>query len=219
MYNTLLFDMDGTVLDTLGDLTEAINYTMRQFDEPEHTLDEVRSYVGNGPIKLMERSLPNGLDTENFDEQLAVYKAYYAEHNRDYTKPYDGIVELMKDARSKGMKTGIVSNKHHSAVVELADYFFGDLVDVAVGNKPGAKTKPSPDVVFTAMEELDAKPQDCVYIGDSDVDAATAEAAGLDCILVTWGFRSREFLEKQKAVAVIDTAEELREYVLTNTES
>ena len=216
MYKTLLFDMDGTVLDTIGDLTAAINHTMRFFGEPEHTIDEVRSYVGNGPIKLMERSIPGKVDADNFEEHLRIYKEYYALHDRDLTKPYDGIPELMKEARSKGIKIGIVSNKHHSAVVELSDYFFGDLVDVAVGNKPNAKTKPSPDVVFEAIKELGADPLSCVYIGDSDVDAATAEAAGLDCILVSWGFRPKELLKKQKAIAVVDDVRELRDFLLTN---
>ncbi len=215
MYNTLLFDMDGTVLDTLGDLTEAVNYALRHFGEPEHTIDEIRTYVGNGPIKLMERSLPGAVDKDTFEAHLKVYKDYYAMHDRDLTVPYDGIVELMKDAKADGKKIGIVSNKHDSAVVELSDHFFGDLVDVAVGNKPGAKTKPDPAVVYSALKELDATPESCVYIGDSDVDAATAEAAGLDCILVSWGFRPRSLLEKQKAVAVADTVEELREILLT----
>ncbi len=218
MYKTLIFDMDGTVLDTLGDLTEAINHTMRTFSEPEHTIDEIRSFVGNGPIKLMERSVPRKLDEKEFNEHLRIYKEYYAAHNRDLTKPYDGIVELMQRAKSEGMKIGIVSNKHHSAVVELSEYYFKGLVDVAVGNKPGAKTKPDPEVVFDAMETLGAKPDTTVYIGDSDVDAATAEAAGLDCILVTWGFRSRELLEKQRSVAVVDTVKELLDFVLTKND-
>ena len=210
MYQTLLFDMDGTVLDTLGDLTAAINYTMRQYGEPEHTIDEIRSYVGNGVVKLLERSIPNGHEAKNFDEQMKTYQDYYAIHDRDLTKPYDGILELMEWARQQGIRIGIVSNKHHSAVVELSEHFFGDLVDAAAGNKPGGKTKPDPTVVFDVMDELSAEPGTTVYIGDSDVDAATAANAGLDCILVSWGFRPKELLLEQKAKAVVDSVDELK---------
>ncbi len=212
-YKTILFDMDGTVLDTLGDLTAAINHTMRSFGEPEHTIDEVRSYVGNGPIKLLQRSIPADREVDDFDEQLACYKEYYALHDRDNTKPYDGIVELMSDMKAAAKNIGIVSNKHDSAVTELADHFFTGVYDVAIGNRPGAKTKPDPTVVYEAMERLGAEKATSVYVGDSDVDAATAEAAGIDCILVTWGFRDRILLEKQRSVAVVDTVRELREII------
>lgn len=211
MYKTLLFDMDGTVLDTLGDLTAAVNYTLRHFNEPEHTEDEIRSFVGNGVRKLIARSVPDGFDNPSFEEQLSFYQAYYKEHDRELTKPYDGIVELMKEAKEKGIKIGIVSNKQHPAVVDLSDHFFGDLVDVAVGNKPYGKMKPKPDpdIVFTAMESLSADPSSTVYIGDSDVDAKTAENAGVPCILVSWGFRPKDFLEKQNCIAVVDNTDEL----------
>ena len=199
------------MLDTLGDLTAAVNYTMRQFGEPEHTIDEIRGFVGNGVVKLMERSI--GRPVDNFDEQMKCYQDYYAVHDRDLTRPYDGITELMRWAREQGMKLGIVSNKHHSAVTELAEYFFGELIDAAVGNKPGARTKPDPAVVYDTMERLGAKRETTVYIGDSDVDAATAANAGLDCILVSWGFRPRELLLEQRAVAVVDTVDELKKYL------
>ena len=213
MYKTLLFDMDGTVLDTLGDLTAAINYTMEKFGQPKHTLEEVKSYVGDGIVKLLERSIPNGRGAFNFDEQLETYKEYYAAHNRDLTRPYDGILELMKTAKDEGLNVGIVSNKHQSAVTELTKYYFGDLVDVAVGNRPDSKPKPDPAVVFEALNELGADPDTALYIGDSDVDARTAEAAGLDCVLVAWGFRDRTVLEKQKSVAVVDNVDELMAFL------
>ena len=213
MYKTVLFDMDGTLLDTLGDLTAAVNYTMRQFDEPEHTIDEIRSFVGNGIIKLLERSIPADRKEDDFDSQLMTYREYYAAHDRDTTKPYEGMVELLKELKKAGIKTGIVSNKHHSAVVDLSEYYFDGLVDAAVGNSPGVGTKPDPGVVYATMEKLGAKKETTLYVGDSDVDAMTAANAGVDCVLVSWGFRPKELLLGQQSKAVVDTAGELRDII------
>ena len=201
--------MDGTVLDTLDDLTDAINHVMEVYGHPLHTREEVRSFVGNGAVKLLQRALPEGEKDPEFEEKMACYKEYYAAHNCDKTKPYPGILELLSELKKQGIKTGIASNKHHTAVVQLYESFFKESCDCAVGNGEGRRTKPYPDSLLYVMECLGASPETTVYVGDSDVDAETAKNTGLPCILVSWGFREREKLEKLRVAAVCDTTEEV----------
>lgn len=212
-YETILFDMDGTILNTLEDLKDAVNYVMRQNDEPEHSLEEIRTFVGNGMKKLMIRSIPGGEENPTFEKQFKEYQDYYPPHSKIKTKPYDGILEFMKECKARGVKLAVVSNKQQPAVTELAEYYFENLFDAAIGDGEGRKVKPAPDAPFEAMKRIGANPKTTLYVGDSDVDAKTAENANLDCVLVTWGFRERELLEKQKHIAIIDSVNELYQFI------
>lgn len=206
-YKTVLFDLDGTLLDTLEDMTDALNRTMRKFGLPERTLKEVRSFVGNGARRLIE--LATGAEGERLEEILAVYKKDYDENYLIKTAPYPGILELLKTLRQNGVRTGVVSNKPDSTVQELSEALFQELADVSVGEKAGIRRKPAPDTVLAAMEQLGASKADTVYVGDSEVDIATARAAGIPCISVTWGFRDRDVLIEAGARTFADSSEEL----------
>ena len=208
-YRTILFDLDGTLLNTIEDLASSVNYVMRTYGQPEHSVDDVRRMVGNGARRLMERAIPSGADCPTFEEELALQKEYYLAHSRVATKPFDGIIPLLQECQNRGIMTGVVSNKDHPAVRELCYYFFKDLVTESVGNGEGRRVKPYPDSCYEAMMRLAADKAGTLYVGDSEVDAQTAANAGIDCVLVSWGFRPRRLLEEQDAVAVIDSPEEL----------
>ncbi len=204
-----VFDMDGTILDTLADLHVCTNFALRKNGFPERTLDEIRCFVGNGLRRLAERAVPADADPAAVDAVFADLKAHYAQHAQDYTKPYDGIIPLLLTLRGAGVKTAVVSNKVDSAVAELTAGFFPGLFDVSVGERPGRQLKPAPDAVIAALRELGVSKEDAVYIGDSEVDFATARNAGLPCISVTWGFRSREALQALAPDWLVDTPAEL----------
>lgn len=212
-YETILFDMDGTVLDTLEDLKDAVNYVLRTNNEPEHDLDTIRRFVGNGMKKLMIRAIPGGEENPTFEKQFQEYQDYYPPHSRIKTKPYDGITEFLEECKTRGVKVGIVSNKQQIAVTELAEYYFKGLTQAAVGDGEGRQVKPAKDAPLEAMKRLEANPATTLYVGDSDVDGQTAKNAELDCVLVTWGFRDREVLEKQDHIAIIDSVEELYQFI------
>lgn len=194
--NTVIFDMDGTVLYTLVDLRDATNVILKQYGYPERSLEEVRRFVGNGIRRLIERAVPEGVagDTDKIDRMFKDFSAWYDVHCLDHTGPYDGIPELLQDLKAEGYRLAIVSNKLDTAVKELNEKFFADAVSVAIGEKPGVRKKPAPDTVFEALKELGSTAAESVYIGDSDVDIETAENAGMPCISVLWGFRDRDFL-------------------------
>lgn len=192
---TCIFDLDGTLLNTIDDLANAVNYALRQNNMPEHTVDEVRWMVGNGVRTLMRRALPSDADDVLYEKAYADFQVYYKEHNLDFTRPYDGIIELLAALKQKGVKMAVVSNKIDTATKPLVKHFFGDYIDVAVGDTPDVQNKPAPDMVFKAIRELGETPENCIYIGDSNVDLETAKNAGLPCISVLWGFRDRKFLE------------------------
>ncbi len=215
MYRFAIFDLDGTLLDTLDDLAAAVNAALSAHGKPTRTRDEVRSFVGDGVALLVERALPDGRNYPAFDACLADFKRVYAENSRVYTRPYEGVPALLARLRERGIRVAVVSNKYAAAVRELCAYYFGDLVEVAVGERPEVKKKPAPDTVFEAMRTLGLNPDSpadraaCVYIGDSDVDILTARAAGLDCISVLWGFRDEAFLLRAGAAATAANVEEL----------
>lgn len=206
-YDSVIFDMDGTLLDTLEDLCDAVNATLRHFGFPERTLEEVRTFVGNGVAVLVFSSLPDGTNEETKAAALAYYKDYYGSHNMIKTGVYPGVTELLGKLNSMGVPCAIVSNKVDSAVRELAEIFFPGLVKIAIGEKEGIRRKPAPDSVFAAMDAIGSKKP--VYVGDSEVDVATAKAAGIDGIFVTWGFRGREALSRCGGEVIVDSAEEL----------
>lgn len=189
----VIFDLDGTLLDTLDDLRDALNYTLHAFGYPQRTLDEVRRFVGNGIPNLIERATSPDAPIQ---EMLDVFLPYYQRHNMDKTRPYAGVSEMLDRLKEQGRLMAIVTNKVHAASQALCGRFFPQ-VDVVVGSQPGLPNKPAPGMVRTAMERLGVGPEETVYVGDSEVDLATARNTGLDCVCVTWGFRDREELERQ----------------------
>lgn len=199
MIKTVIFDLDGTLLNTLEDLKEATNFALSQFNYPKRSLEEVRCFVGNGVRKLIERAVPK--DCENIEECLTVFKKNYSEIMCNHTTPYNGILKILSDLKSEGVKIGVVSNKFDSAVKELCQKYFGNLVDVAIGQADDVPKKPAPDGVFKAMKELNADKISTIYIGDSEVDVETAKNAKLPCIGVTWGFRDKKNLEGADFIA------------------
>ncbi len=201
------------MLDTLEDLTDSCNETLRELGYAEHTIDEVRQFVGNGLGVLMEKTLPDGRKNPDFDRALQLLRDTYARNWQNKTKPYTGVLELIAQLNDKGLKTGIVSNKPDEQVKELAQlYFKGHIsAEAAVGEKEseGIRRKPAPDSVFSVMKILGGDKEHSVYVGDSDVDLATARNAGLPCISVCWGFRSRAFLIKNGATRLADKPEDI----------
>lgn len=209
-YKLVIFDLDGTILDTLDDLADATNHALKSCGLPTRTVDEVRRFVGNGIHLLIERAVPAGTDADTVEEVFEVFKAYYKNHSADKTKPYDGVCELMGNLREDGYEVAVLSNKADFAVQDLCRDYFPGMIDYAAGEKEGIRRKPYPDAVFALLEACGVSAADAVYVGDSEVDVATAENAGLDGISVTWGFRSREWLEEHGAKVFADTTDELR---------
>jgi phosphoglycolate phosphatase len=208
-YTTVIFDLDGTLLNTLDDIHESVNYSLSWFDFPEQTVEQTRAYVGNGASKLIERSLPQRKDTPNFDEILAFYVKHYNDNSLIKTAPYEGVMDLLRELSEKEYKLAVVSNKPDKTVRFLVRHFFGGLISVAIGEKTGINRKPAPDTVNAAMNELFSFPYECVYVGDSEVDITTAKNAGIDCISVPWGFRSRDFLVESGAKMIANNPSEL----------
>lgn len=202
-----IFDLDGTLLDTLADLHSAVNHALRVNSMPERSLDEVRLMVGNGVRKLMLRAIPDGDGNPFFEKAFSDFRAYYSEHSFDNTKPYDGILPLLAKLKGRGVKMAVVSNKMDAATKPLVKRFFGDYIDVAIGENEaeGIKRKPASDMVLKAIEELGVKADDCVYVGDSDVDIQTANNSKISCISVLWGFRDRDFLASMGAQCFVES--------------
>lgn len=208
MYKLAVFDMDGTILDTLEDLKDSTNFALEKCGYPTRSYDEVRRFVGNGIRKLIERAVPEGLTTEQIDRVHEVFTEHYKVHCADKTKAYDGIKPLLEKLRASGVKTAVVSNKADYGVQELCREYFDGLFDYAVGEREGIRRKPAPDAVNEALRVLGIDKSEAVYIGDSDVDFETAKNAELPCISVLWGFRDEEFLrEKGATLFVRDPAE------------
>ncbi len=195
-YTTYIFDLDGTLLNTLDDLAASTNHALWSMGMPERTIEEVRRFVGNGVRKLIERAVPEGSSPVVVDEALSRFRQHYLEHNLDTTRPYDGIEEMLKRLKARGCRLAIVSNKFYAATQELARHFFPDTIEVAIGEHEaeGIRRKPAPDTVEEALRQLGVGKEGAVYVGDSDVDVLTARNSGLPCISVLWGFRTKEFL-------------------------
>lgn len=195
-YDTVIFDLDGTLLNTLEDLADAVNHVMKENGYPQRTLDEVRRFVGNGIRRLMEQAVPEHVTDEEFERVFEEFRNYYTAHCQIKTCAYDGIMPLLEKLYTENYAMAIVSNKNHAAVCELNDIYFKDYIEVAIGQKDGIRKKPAPDTVFQALKELGKTVENAVYVGDSEVDFATAENSGMDCALVTWGFRTAEELKE-----------------------
>lgn len=209
--DTVIFDLDGTLLDTLDDLADAMNVTLSKHGLPQRTRDQSRMAVGNGLRMMMKRSLPLGENTPGFEEILEDFRGYYKDHSQIKTKAYDGIKEMMRSLAQRDYSFAIVSNKPDEAVKALAKSYFGEFDIVASGEneKAGIPKKPSPEMVFKALDVLGKSAGNAVYVGDSDVDIITAKNAGMTCISVTWGFRSEEFLRENGAEILARTPSEL----------
>ena len=208
-YKTYIFDLDGTLLNTLNDLHASCNYALRTHGMPERSLEEVRQFVGNGVKKLMERAIPDGLDNPLFEETLQTFRQHYLLHNLDTTLPYPGIMEMLQQLKAQGKRIAVVSNKFYAATQDLCKHFFGDTIQVAIGEREDIKKKPAPDTVLEALRQLQVTRQDAVYVGDSEVDVETARNSGIPCISVLWGFRSKSFLLSHGATTFIETPNEL----------
>ena len=193
-YDTAVFDLDGTLIDTLEDLKNSVNFALRSFSFPERTYDEVKSFVGNGVARLMNLSAPQDASEEVRRNLLSVFKQHYMEHSRVFTAPYPGITELLSSLKQAGIKIAVVTNKMQPAAVDIVNSFFGDTVDVIIGQVDGLAQKPEPDGVWRAIELLGSERENSVYIGDSDVDCLTASNSGIPIIGCVWGFRGRQTL-------------------------
>lgn len=212
-FTLVIFDLDGTVLDTLEDLADSVNHALIANGFTARTLTEIRAFVGNGIRNLILRSLPAGADDETLGRTLPDFRAHYAAHCADKTRPYEGIVGLIRTLRADGIKTAVVSNKTDDAVQKLAEKYFPGLFDYVAGEKAGIARKPAPDAVDAAVSALGEKKENAVYIGDSEVDILTAKNADMRCIAVTWGFRDEEHLRKNGAETIAHTVEELENYL------
>ena len=210
-YNTYIFDLDGTLLDTLQDLAASVNYALRKHGMPEHSIDDVRRFVGNGVRLLMERAIPDGAQNPDFEATFATFREHYMHHSLDTTRPYPGIPEVLAELKARGCRLAVVSNKMMAATQELIRHFFPDTIEVAIGEHEaeGIRKKPAPDTVFAALKELGVGKEDAVYVGDSDVDIQTARNSGLPCISVLWGFRDKDFLIKHGAETFVSKPSEL----------
>ena len=208
-YDTYIFDLDGTLLDTLGDLAASTNYALRANHLPEHSIDDIRRFVGNGVRKLMERAVPDGEQNPCFQQALNTFREHYTRHSIDTTNPYPGIIQLLTTLKEEGKMVAVVSNKFDAATKALCQHFFSSLIDVAIGESERVRKKPAPDTVEEALRVLGADKEKAVYVGDSDVDILTASNSGMPCISVTWGFRDRDFLIANGAVCLVENPEEI----------
>lgn len=208
-YDTIIFDLDGTLLDTIEDLTDSVNFALSMYGFPCRKMEEVRSFVGNGVARLMELSIPDGLNNPQYEKCLSDFRNHYSENMQNKTDAYKGIMELLAQLSKDEYKIAIVSNKFDKAVKELNEVYFGEYIKVAIGESENVAKKPAPDTVFKALEELGSTADKTVYIGDSEVDVKTAKNSGIVCVGVTWGFRDREVLEQKGADYIIDKPQEL----------
>lgn len=209
----VIFDLDGTVLDTLEDLADSVNSALCANGFPTRTLTEIRSFVGNGIKNLILRSLPHETDGDTADRVLTAFRAHYADHCADKTRPYDGIPALLAALKADGFRTAVVSNKTDGAVQRLALQYFPGLFDFVTGEREGVARKPAPDSVNAALSALGAKKENAVYVGDSEVDVLTAQNAGIPAVIVTWGFRDESFLREKGAELIAHDAEELEKLI------
>ena len=206
---TILFDLDGTLLDTLTDLANSCNHALREYGLPERTVDDIRLFLGNGVRRLIGQAVPQGEANPFYEDVLKSFREYYLEHQLDKTRPYPGILELLGELRRRGVRVAVVSNKFNDATCALCKHFFKGLVDVAIGEREGIRKKPAPDLVNEALRQLGAKRETAVYVGDSDVDIQTARNAGIPCISVLWGFRNRDFLISHGATTLVENPMEM----------
>ncbi len=212
-YKAVIFDLDGTLLDTLADLHDALNYALAAHGFPPRSLDEVRGFVGNGNWKLVQRGVPKGTDEETARAVFETFIPWYQAHSMDKTRPYDGVGETLDALKAAGIKMAIATNKVHSAALPLCQKFFPQ-ADLVVGSQEGLANKPAPDMLRYALERLGVPEAEAVYVGDTEVDIETARNAGLPCVCVAWGFRSRAEQKAAGGTVFADTAQALSQLLL-----
>lgn len=210
-YKLVIFDLDGTILNTLEDLYISVNFALLKNNLPQRSKEEVRRFVGNGIRLLIERAVPEKTESELTEKVFFDFKEHYAVHSMDNTKPYEGIKDLLTDLKSQGVKTAVVSNKADFAVQKLVSLYFDGMFDFVLGEMEGTNKKPAPDMVYKAIEAVDVSAEYVVYIGDSEVDIETADNSSVDCIIVDWGFREREYLLSCGAKVLASCVSELSE--------
>ena len=215
MKKLVIFDLDGTLLDTIADLAESANYALKQLGYPTHDIETIRTFVGNGINKLLERALPSHEQTEeNVIRMRSHFVPYYDIHNADLSTPYPGIVSLLEDLQAKGILIAVASNKYQKATVKLVKQYFPNIDFIEIlGQREGINVKPDPTIVFDILQKADVSKEDILYVGDSGVDMQTAINAGVDAVGVTWGFRPRAELESFQPMGLIDKAEDLLEFI------
>ena len=213
-YKAVLFDIDGTLLDTLEDLCDSTNHALAQMGYPLRGIEEIRRFIGNGAEKQIRRAVPEGTSEGKIMETLAAFRAYYQDHCQIKTKVYDGLLDVLSELKEKGVKMAVVSNKPDAAVKKLSREYFGDRLDYAIGPSDGVRCKPYPDMAEEALKALGVEKKDAVFVGDSEVDVQTGLNAGLDVIAVSWGFRSREVVIEAGAKMIADDASELEKLIL-----
>ena len=213
-YKAVLFDMDGTLLDTLEDLCDSTNHALAQMGYPLRGIEEIRRFIGNGAEKQIRRAVPEGTSEGKIMETLAAFRAYYQDHCQIKTKVYDGLLDVLSELKEKGVKMAVVSNKPDAAVKKLSREYFGDRLDYAIGPSDGVRCKPYPDMAEEALKALGVENKDAVFVGDSEVDVQTGLNAGLDVIAVSWGFRSRQVMIEAGAKMIADDASELEKLIL-----
>ncbi len=211
--STVIFDLDGTLLYTLEDLTDSTNFALDEFGYPKRTIDEVKSFVGNGVSLLIERSIPDGKNNPNFEKCLLKFKEHYSNNMYNKTKPYDGIIDLLTKLKQNNYNIAVVSNKFDEAVKSLVDKYFKNYVDIAVGQRENIEKKPAPDSVNEVIRTLNVEREECIFVGDSEVDIETAANAGIPCLSVTWGYKTIDFLYKHGASTLIYSPDDIWEMV------
>ena len=209
MKPAVIFDLDGTLLNTLGDLRAATNHALEVRGLPPHSMEEIRQFIGNGIRLLICRAMPEGTPEAEIDAALDDFKAYYAAHIHDRTVPYDGIPQLLTALRKRGIKVAVLSNKIDSASQQLIEYFFPGKTDVVFGEHVGVPRKPDPTSCRMVMQQLGVQPEQVLYVGDSGTDMQTAKNAGLYAVGVTWGFRSKEVLLEYGADILVHRPEQI----------
>ena len=212
-YKAIIFDLDGTLLDTLADLAEGTKCALRGNGFPERTIDEIRRFVGNGARKLIERAVPDGQIEAALEKVRQDFDIYYKVHCKDHTGPYPGIMEMLQELVQQGYSLGVVSNKPDFAVQELIPGYFPGIFASVSGERQGVAKKPAPDLILEAMKNLQADSSNTVYVGDSEVDLEAAANAGIPCISVAWGFKGKKFLEEQQAEMIIEKPSEIQKYL------
>lgn len=216
MFKTVIFDLDGTLLDTLCDLHLAVNFALTTLGLPTRTKEEVRAFLGNGAAQLIACAAPADSDEGTKAKLLSLFHEYYESHSLDHTEPYPGIIELLEELKRRGISCALVSNKPHYAVVELCGRFFGDHLFPVLGQSDRLPRKPAPDMLLHALDTLHCSTEDCVYVGDSEVDVQCAQNAGLSCICVTWGFREKEQLLNAGATVLCGDTKQLLQTLLSD---
>lgn len=212
-YKVIIFDLDGTLLDTLEDLKNAVNYALISNEFPERTFQDIKSFIGNGTRILIKRALPENIDSETYEIVYQDFVSYYKVHSLDYTHPYSDIPELLAKLKELGYKTAIISNKNDDATKLMQKKYFSNLIDIAIGTRDFSKTKPNPESTLEIITHFGVQQNECVFVGDSEVDIQTAKNAGVDCISVSWGFKSVDFLKQNKAKIIIDNPLKLLEHI------